>query len=302
MNDKIKSFVLYSSYWPNIQMLTNEQLGLLFRALYHDFLELPAINLSDYPDVRMAFSFISDQLHRDKAKYDDVVQKRSQAGVASGKRRREQKNKMLNTFEQAEQMFDMSDCVQHNMNGYGDVTNNVDMDKNMDGGDDDVTIGLSTSQQNQIYYEIMFFRNLAHPRHECERFVQYYSRRNWTLERGRVLSTIEERIERARTWTPEDVKGVQYRVDPTFLHTWKRVYLLAKKNGAPAEVLSLMLNEGVSLEKSNMNPNDEHRFLCPLAVSEYLNRSADDYSDIYEEYRSKTKTSKVYITSIDHRH
>ena len=200
---------------------------------------------------------------------------------------------MLKVFDNVEHYVDDDENIAVDIDG--------DADGDANGDTNGASTGLAASIQYQVFLEVFFFRNLVNPRQECDRFVQYYRNRKWTLERGKVLSSIEDRIERAKTWTPDREKNGRCRVDPVFLDTWQRVYHRAKEVGAPSQVLSLMLDDGVTLEKSIMHPHDEHHFLCPLDVSMYLNSHVATYQDIFDFYICQAKVKLVYITSIEHR-
>ena len=70
MND---SFILYTSYYALIEGLTDEQLGQLTRAIFLYARDGEVINLE--PVVRMAFGFIVDDMKRNKAKYEEKVER-----------------------------------------------------------------------------------------------------------------------------------------------------------------------------------------------------------------------------------
>nr|DAG71287.1 MAG TPA: hypothetical protein [Caudoviricetes sp.] len=70
MND---SFILYTSYYALIEGLTDEQLGKLTRAIFLYARDGEIINLE--PVVRMAFGFIVDDMKRNKAKYEEKVER-----------------------------------------------------------------------------------------------------------------------------------------------------------------------------------------------------------------------------------
>lgn len=77
------SFVLYTEYAKHLALLSMEQRGVLFTAIM-------AYELGDtLPDMdgmtQMAFSFISEQLSRDKEKYESTCKKRSEAGSRGGR-------------------------------------------------------------------------------------------------------------------------------------------------------------------------------------------------------------------------
>jgi hypothetical protein len=70
MND---SFILYTSYYALIEGLTDEQLGQLARAIFLYARDGETISLE--PVVRMAFGFIVDDMKRNKAKYEEKVER-----------------------------------------------------------------------------------------------------------------------------------------------------------------------------------------------------------------------------------
>ena len=81
-----KSFVLYTDYAKHIALLTNEEAGELLKALfeYVEFGTQPGFSGA----LMMCFSFIADQIARDKEKYQDVCKKRAEAGRKGGKQKK----------------------------------------------------------------------------------------------------------------------------------------------------------------------------------------------------------------------
>lgn len=72
------SFILHTDAWDNIKDLSNEQLGLLLKAL---MLNQRGEQLPEMDQVtRMAYKFISAQITRDNEKYDKAVERRREAG------------------------------------------------------------------------------------------------------------------------------------------------------------------------------------------------------------------------------
>ena len=80
-----KSFVLYTDYAKHIARLTNEEAGKLFLAIfeYAESGKVPEFSGA----LMMCFSFIADQIARDKEKYQDVCKKRAEAGRKGGKQK-----------------------------------------------------------------------------------------------------------------------------------------------------------------------------------------------------------------------
>lgn len=88
MND---SFILYTSYYAIIEGLTDEQFGKLMRAIFIYARDGEVINLE--PTLRMAFGFIVDDMKRNKAKYEDKVERWRANGKKGGRPRKNQEDK-----------------------------------------------------------------------------------------------------------------------------------------------------------------------------------------------------------------
>lgn len=85
------SFILYTSYYALIEGLTDEQLGQLTRAIFLYARDGEAISLE--PVVRMAFGFIVDDMKRNKAKYEEKVERWRANGKKGGRPRKNQEDK-----------------------------------------------------------------------------------------------------------------------------------------------------------------------------------------------------------------
>ena len=85
------SFVIYTKYEEQINMLTDEQAGVLFRALmrYQNGAELPAMD----GVTAMAFSFIKQQMDFDNHKYEEICQANKANGQLGGRPSKSLKNK-----------------------------------------------------------------------------------------------------------------------------------------------------------------------------------------------------------------
>lgn len=81
------SFVLYAEYAKHISILSMEQRGVLFTAImaYSAGEELPEMDGM----TQIAFSFIKEQLDRDKERYEATCKKRSEAGKQGGRPKEE---------------------------------------------------------------------------------------------------------------------------------------------------------------------------------------------------------------------
>ena len=76
------SFILYDKYDEQIEFLTNEQAGILFKSIYAHRNGKPLPDMDGV--VKMAFSFICSQLDQDQERYDDICEKRRAAGAMGG--------------------------------------------------------------------------------------------------------------------------------------------------------------------------------------------------------------------------
>ncbi len=71
------SFIIYNSFYEPIKTLKNEQLGKLLRAIFDYTIDG---KITQEPDILIAFMFIKNQLDLDADKWQDIKQKRSEAG------------------------------------------------------------------------------------------------------------------------------------------------------------------------------------------------------------------------------
>lgn len=83
--NKQNSFVLYFDYSKHISLLSDQEAGQLFKALFQfgKYGTIPDFSGS----LLMCFSFISSQMQRDKEKYIDICEKRAEAGRKGGKQK-----------------------------------------------------------------------------------------------------------------------------------------------------------------------------------------------------------------------
>lgn len=99
MND---SFILYTSYYALIEGLTDEQLGQLTRAIFLYARDGEIICIE--PVVRMAFGFIVDDMKRNKAKYEEKVERWRANGKKGGRPRKNQEDKQKPTGSENNQL------------------------------------------------------------------------------------------------------------------------------------------------------------------------------------------------------
>ncbi|MBQ7981061.1 MAG: hypothetical protein IJ305_05560, partial [Oscillospiraceae bacterium] len=82
MADK-KSFLMYTSYLDNVEILSDEEAGQLLKAIY------AFVNGNDIPEldrvVQLTFNPIKSHLERDKEKYDNICKRNSENGKKGGR-------------------------------------------------------------------------------------------------------------------------------------------------------------------------------------------------------------------------
>ena len=120
-----ESFVLYTQYLENVELLNMEQRGVLFTAilLYTSGQPVPEFKNDS---VKIAFSFIRAQIDRDAEKYNQIRAKRSEAGKKGGRPRKsagEQEaspapRKPPNRFHNFEQRDMDYDAIVKKINGF----------------------------------------------------------------------------------------------------------------------------------------------------------------------------------------
>jgi len=85
-----ESFLIYKSFYPAIEELSNEDLGKLFRAIFE--YQISGIETTDV-SILMAFRFFKNQFRLDDNKYEDIVKRNKSNGLKGGRPKTEPKPK-----------------------------------------------------------------------------------------------------------------------------------------------------------------------------------------------------------------
>lgn len=95
------SFLIYLDYEEQFDLLSDEEIGILMRAIikYEKTKEIPQLEGM----AKMAFSFIKTQLDRDREKYNKKCEKNKENGARGGRPKKE--NEKPNGFEKSEGLF-----------------------------------------------------------------------------------------------------------------------------------------------------------------------------------------------------
>ncbi|MCT4143029.1 hypothetical protein HZP66_02165 [Elizabethkingia anophelis] len=76
------SFILYKSFYEPLKMLSDKQLGKLFKAIF-EYQINDCIGVD--PDIQMAFAFIKNQMDLDNVKYQEKIRKNKENGQKGGR-------------------------------------------------------------------------------------------------------------------------------------------------------------------------------------------------------------------------
>lgn len=94
------SFLMYLDYEEQFNIMTDEQIGQLMRAIikYEKTGEVPSLD----GVLKMAFSFIKTQLDRDREKYQARCEKNRENAKKGGRPKKEEKQKEKSKSEKTE--------------------------------------------------------------------------------------------------------------------------------------------------------------------------------------------------------
>ena len=185
-----KSFLLYISSFKQIRKLSQEQKGTLLDAImnFQENAPLPEMD----PLVDMCFGFIADDMQRDNEKYEEIVEKRRDAGRKGGiKTQANQANARFvrankanatseNQANQANQAVNVNVAVNEDVNVNDDVVVNVE-ESAPDAGRTDTTNNTQSHlkpSSAQIAIEIDA-KGYQIPGTEIQKFIQYNDKLGW---------------------------------------------------------------------------------------------------------------------------
>ncbi len=253
------TFILRDDFYPQIKMLTMEQRGILFTAIYAYELgeELPEMD----PLTAMCFGFIKSSLDANAEKYESRCEINRENGGKGGRPRNNrtvleenQKNRMVsketewlsekpNGFQNNRTVLDENDENPNETIGFSE--NPIDIDIDSDSEFDSVSESDSRgAAERERFFEIFFFMNFQNPLSEVDRFVNHYSANGWC--RANSTTPVKDRIALARSWSQAN-KDAPPRFPPEFLSHWQEVYAEAKKRNADSARIMLTHLEAVEI-------------------------------------------------------
>lgn len=117
-----KSFMIYLDNEKQVNMLTDEQAGKLFKALF-EFAKNGTETDFDDGMIAMAFSFMADSIKRDTEKYESICQKRAE----NIKKRWNKKQDESNTNDT--NVYNCNFCNTNHTHIDKDIDKDIDIDK-----------------------------------------------------------------------------------------------------------------------------------------------------------------------------
>lgn len=165
------SFVIYTDYMEQIELLSLEQRGVLLTAImsYASGAELPDMDGM----TKMAFSFIRSRMDKDSEKYRQIVEKRREAGKQGGRPKadglpeKQEKAKKANGFSEKQNNPD-NDYVNDN-----DSVNDKDKKSSM-------RFAPPTLDELNAYCGEKGLRI------DAQRFIDFYESKGWMIGKNQM--------------------------------------------------------------------------------------------------------------------
>ena len=180
-----KSFLLYTGYFEQIEMLNIEQRGILLTAImaFQTDAKMPEMDSL----TKMAFSFISSDMRRDNEKYEEIVERRKESGRKGGL-----STQAKRASAKSASFASKTDFKQNQANQANQAVNvNVDVDVN-DNEDVDVCVNDNEPEASKpkthtiptLDEVIQTAFQIGHvmSREEAQRFIDYNTALGWKLQ------------------------------------------------------------------------------------------------------------------------
>ena len=177
MADK-NSFLLYTDYYEQIELLNIEQRGILLTAImaYQLDNELPDMDAI----TKMCFSFISADMRRNNEKYAEVIEKRREAGRKGGKKT--QANQANAYFAQANKNGAQANQANQADNVNVNDNDNVNDSVNVSVNDNEPQLSGGPDTHIPTFDEIALFCNQHNIKTDIKKFMQYNEGKGWSME------------------------------------------------------------------------------------------------------------------------
>lgn len=198
-----RTFILYTDYKDRFEKLSNSQFGELMRLVF-DY-EMGIEPETDDIAVEVAFGVIRYDLDKNRAKYEEIVEKRREAGRNKGKHKEANDSKCkqmqasANTSEQETPDSDSesdSDSVSVSVNDSDSVTLTMSVEKEKNKKEKRKRFIPPTPEQ------VMDYACEKGLTINAEDFVDYYATQGWKLSNGNAMKDWQAA---ARRWAKRDM-------------------------------------------------------------------------------------------------
>ena len=178
-----KSFILYHDQKEVIDELDDEQAGKLFKAIY-DYNVNKKVNLAGA--LKLIFIPFRASFDRDEDKYQQIVEKRSEAGKKGMKKRWGNEENITNDNKSYQMITNITDNVSVSVSD--SVNDSVSVNVNVPHTPDDV-----------FQFCISFFENYNESdlKKSCKKFFQYYQEKKW--------KDVNDWKEKLKMWIDNDI-------------------------------------------------------------------------------------------------
>lgn len=173
------SFVLYTKYSEQLDLLTMEQRGELITAIF-EYMKGNDPNIDGV--VAMAFSFIKTQLDADTEKYEEVCRKRAEAGKMGGRPKKQmlsdenqEKAKKANGFSEKQTKAKKADNEYDNEYEYKEKVISKDITKKKTIRFSPPTVAEVQSYCQEKGYTV-----------DADRFVSFYESKGWYVGKNKM--------------------------------------------------------------------------------------------------------------------
>ena len=204
------TFVMYTDWIDMIEDLTDEDRGLLFLAIMRYQLgeELPEMKKGSGPSV--AFAQMRRQFEKDSEKYNELCQKRREAGKTGGRPKSEKKEEVSEKSKWFSQKANESKPKQKNPDN-DNVNDNV-LKENTLKGVKEKRFAPPTPENVSGYCREMGYTNV-----DAERFVDFYASKDWMVGKNKM----KDWKAAVRNWARQDkTKAVEKTGAPNRFHNF----------------------------------------------------------------------------------
>ena len=252
------SFLLYTDCYKAICVLTDEQLGRLFRYLFRT---VQGEQVQVDADIIVAYQFIISQIERDREKYEYKCEVRRQAGrlggLAKGKNTKDT-TKIANVANANFAKQNVAKIANANFAKQYDNDNDNDNDNgndNVHNKDKSLCVCVEKEKEKektsataarrpraakythiQTLLKIFLSRNIQNPSEEVYRLQTFYKSEGKSLGPAQLEA-------KAALWTPQDAAP---RFPENFLCRWKEIV-----NLVPSKLVDAALSDDVKYREVN---------------------------------------------------